>query len=159
MHEAALARYANVRKGWKDNIRQVTVPDALKNPTLRARLFIGSRLQRSRTASGAPSLNALLQEKKFEPHDFYTGVDTPEDAEPLRAAVDNAIKDIGALSDPLEPHAVRSRLAKLIEDTDLYATADRDQVARYAIRIWRAAGFSEDSGLFGVSDEKVLSLP
>lgn len=106
-----------------------------------------------------PSLNALLQEKKFETHDFYTGVDTPEDAEPLRTAVDDAIKDIGALSDPLEPTAVRNRLSKLIEDTDLYATEDRDQVARYAIRIWRAAGFTGDSGLFGVSDEKVLSLP
>src|SRR3954447_13519426 len=88
-----------------------------------------------------PALVSLLHEKKFEPHGDYTGADTPEDRQPLQAAVDNAIKDISVLPDPLNKEAVRSRLAKLIDDTDLYATEDRDEVGRYAIRIWRAAGF------------------
>jgi hypothetical protein len=106
-----------------------------------------------------PALTALLHEKKFEPHGFYTGADTPEDQQPLQTAVDGAITDIGSLPDPLNKDAVRTRLAKLIDDTDLYATEDRDEVGRYAIRIWRAAGFNEESRLFPVSDKKVLALP
>ena len=104
-----------------------------------------------------PALTALLNEKKFEPHGFYTGADTPEDQMPLQAAVDKAIEDIRALPEPLSKAAVRMRLEKLIAETDLYATEDRDEVGRYSIRIWRAAGFTEESGLFAVSDEQVLS--
>jgi len=106
-----------------------------------------------------PALMALLQEKKFEPHDFYTGADTPEDRKLLTAAVDDAIKDVSALPDPLDKDAVRSRLARLIDGTDLFATEDRDEVGRYAVRIWRAAGFTEESRLYAVSDEKVLAGP
>lgn len=106
-----------------------------------------------------PALTAILQEKKFEPHGNYTGADTPEDREPLQKAVDEAITDIGALPDPLDKGAVRTRLAKLIDDTDLYATEDRDEVGRYAVRIWRAAGFNEESRLYPVSDEKLLANP
>jgi hypothetical protein len=106
-----------------------------------------------------PVLASLLHEKKFEPHDDYTGADTPEDQQPLQAAVDNAITDISALPDPLSKQAVRSRLSKLIDETDLYATEDRDEVGRYAIRIWRAAGFREESHLFPVSDDRVLAYP
>jgi hypothetical protein len=106
-----------------------------------------------------PALSSLLHEKKFEPHGDYTGADTPEDQPPLQAAVDGAIKDISALPDPLDKEAVRSRLSKLMDDTDLYATEDRDEVGRYAIRIWRAAGFREESHLFPVSDERVLNYP
>ena len=104
-----------------------------------------------------PALASLLHEKKFEPHGDYTGADTPEDQRPLQSAVDDAIKDVSALPDPLNKEAVRNRLAKLIDDTDLYATEDRDEVSRYAIRIWRAAGFREESYLFPVSDERVLA--
>ena len=106
-----------------------------------------------------PALTSLLQEKKFEPHGFYTGADTPEDLEPLRTAVDGAIKDISALPEPLDKETVRARLGKLIDDTDLFATEDRDEVGRYAIRIWRAAGFKEESHLYPVPDERVLRLP
>ena len=106
-----------------------------------------------------PALASLLHEKKFEPHGDYTGADTPEDQQPLQAAVDNAIKDVSALPDPLNKGAVRGRLAKLIDDTDLYATEDRDEVGRYAIRIWRAAGFRDESHLFPVSDKRVLAYP
>jgi hypothetical protein len=86
-----------------------------------------------------PALTALLQEKKFEPHGLYTGADTPEDLKPLQSAVDGTIKDIRGLPEPLDKEAVRARLTKLIDDTDLFATEDRDEVGRYAIRIWRAA--------------------
>ena len=106
-----------------------------------------------------PGLSALLHEKKFEPREFYTGADTPEDLTPLTEAVNSAIKDVSALPDPLSKDAVRSRLAKLIDDTDSYATEDRDEVGRYAIRIWRTAGFKEESRLFPVSDDQVLAEP
>ena len=106
-----------------------------------------------------PALASLLHEKKFEPHGDYTGVDTPEDQPPIQAAVDDAIKDVSALPDPLDKRLVRSRLVQLIEDTDLYATEDRDEVGRYAIRIWRAAGFREESHLFPISDDRVLAYP
>ena len=106
-----------------------------------------------------PDLASLLHEKKFEPHGDYTGADTPEDQQPLQMAVDNAIKDVSALPDPLNAEAVRGRLAKLIDDTDLYATEDRDEVGRYAVRIWRAAGFRDESHLFQVTDERVLANP
>lgn len=104
-------------------------------------------------------LDALLQEEKFEPHGHYSGVDTPEDLEPLQAAVDEAIRDIAALPDPLDRDFVRARLAELVAETDIYATEDRDEADRYAIRIWRAAGFSEESELFPVSDDQVLGNP
>jgi len=106
-----------------------------------------------------PALASLLHEKKFEAHGDYTGADTPEDQQPLQAAVDDAISDVSALPDPLNREAVRTRLAKLIDDTDLSATEDRDEVGRYAIRIWRAAGFREESHLFPVSDDRVLAYP
>jgi hypothetical protein len=97
-----------------------------------------------------PALAAILRETKFIPHDDYTGADTPEDQKPLRTAVDDAIRDINALPDPLDAGEVRSRLGRLLSETDEYATEDRDEVGRYAVRIWRAAGFKEDSGLFPV---------
>lgn len=106
-----------------------------------------------------PALQELLTEKKFQPNEFYTGVDTPEDQRPLEQTINSAIKDVSALPEPLDKEAVLHRLSQLIDDTDLFATEDRDQVYRYAIRIWRAAGFKEQSGLFGVPDEKVLEQP
>jgi hypothetical protein len=106
-----------------------------------------------------PSLQALLLEKKFQPSALYTGVDTPEDQRPLESAVNDAVKDINALPEPLEKQAVLGRLSKLIDDTDSFATEDRDQVYRYAARIWQAAGFKEQSRLFAVPDEKVLQQP
>jgi hypothetical protein len=106
-----------------------------------------------------PALAALLREKKFEPHGYYTGPDTPEDQQPLREAVDRAIRDVSALPEPLNKDAVRHRLSTLIGDTDLYATEDRDEVGRYAIRIWRAAGYQEESRIFPVGDERVLANP
>jgi hypothetical protein len=93
-----------------------------------------------------PALEALLAEKKFQPTEFYTGVDTPEDQEPLENAVNSAVRDVAALAEPLDKDAVRRRLSKLVDSTDSFATEDRDQVYRYAIRIWRAAGFREETG-------------
>jgi len=104
-----------------------------------------------------PALAAILKETKFTAHGDYTGADTPEDRQPLQDAVDAAIKDIRTLPEPLDKDAVRSRLSALINQTDLYATEDRDEVGRYAVRIWRAAGFHEDSGLFPVGDERALA--
>ncbi|RST31582.1 hypothetical protein HMF7854_12610 [Sphingomonas ginkgonis] len=106
-----------------------------------------------------PALAAILRETKFTPHGDYTGADTPEDREPLQDAVDSAIRDIGRLPEPLTENAVRSRLSMLLDHTDLYATEDRDEVGRYAVRIWRAAGFKSESRLFPVGDERALAQP
>lgn len=106
-----------------------------------------------------PALQSILAEKKFQPDNFYTGVDTPEDWAPLQQAVDSAIGDIAALPEPLEEEAVRERLSELIDQTYWFATEDRDQVYRYAVRIWRAAGSKEESGLFALPDDQVLADP
>jgi hypothetical protein len=101
-------------------------------------------------------LENLRKERKFAPTEFYTGPDTPEDGPQLIALVNAAIDAVPAMPRPLAPDAVRQRLAKLIDDVDLFATEDRDQAYVYAIRIWRAAGFVEESRLFGVPDESIL---
>ncbi|GAA4028548.1 hypothetical protein GCM10022281_04400 [Sphingomonas rosea] len=107
-----------------------------------------------------PALSAILKETKFLPvGDDYTGADRPEDRRPLQDAVDSAIRDISGLPEPLDADAVRSRLSTLLQKTDLYATEDRDEVGRYVIRIWRAAGLKGDSGLFPVGDERALARP
>ncbi len=107
----------------------------------------------------SPQLESLRQEPKFEPEGYYAGPDTPEDGPLLIALVNDAIDDVAAIPEPRDPNKVRDRLAKLVRDVDLFATEDRDRSYRYAIRIWRAAGFSEESGLFPVPDDEVLAHP
>lgn len=123
-----------------------------------AALLLLSLLGISSGASGAlpsrPALTVILKEKKFLAHGNYTGADTLEDRQPLQKAVDDAIRDIGGMANPLQAALVRSRLEQLLADTDAFATEDRDEVGRYAIRIWRAAGFKGDSGLFPVGDDR-----
>lgn len=106
-----------------------------------------------------PALTAILHEAKFIPRGDYTGADTPEDQAPLRAAVDDTIHAVDSLPDPLDANEVRRLLGRLLEKTDAFATEDRDEVGRYAVRIWRAAGFKEDSGLFPVGDNRALAFP
>lgn len=60
------------------------------------------------------------------------------------------------MSDPLDKKVVLKRLSNLLNRTDMFATEDRDEVGRYAIRIWRALGFKEETRLFYMSDDKVL---
>lgn len=103
-----------------------------------------------------PALTALLKQPKFKPYGHYTGADTPEDRKPLQDAVDAAILDMRAMPEPLDQEAVRKRLSSLLGDVDMFATEDRDEVGRYAIRIWRALGFKEETRLFHMSDEGVL---
>ena len=87
-----------------------------------------------------PALIKLLQQPKFEPYGYYTGADTPEDRKPLEGAVNEAIEDIRLMPDPVDKEAVRKRLDLLLDQTGSFATEDRDEVGRYAIRIWRALG-------------------
>ena len=77
----------------------------------------------------------------------------------LIALMDAAIDDVTAMPMPLVARIVRCPLQKLIDDVDLFATEDREQAYTYAIRIWRAAGFAEDSRLFPVRDDRVLREP
>lgn len=103
-----------------------------------------------------PALIKLLQQPKFEPYGYYTGADTPEDRKPLQGAVDEAIEDIRLMPDPIDKEAVRKRLNRLLDQTGSFATEDRDEVGRYAIRIWRSLGFKDATQLFSMTDDEVL---
>ncbi len=110
-------------------------------------------------ATEMSQLQDLRKERKFAPTEMYTGPDTPEDGPQLIALVNAAIDDIISMPRPLVADIVRSRLQKLIDDVDLFATEDRDQTYVYATRIWRAAGFTEESRLFPVGDDRVVHRP
>jgi hypothetical protein len=124
-----------------------------------ALLAIALPLWTNLMASDMSQLESLRKERKFAPTELYTGPDTPEDGPQLIALVDAAIDDILAMPRPLVADIVRRRLAKLIDDVDLFATEDRDQTYTYTIRIWRATGFTEESKLLGVPDESALRSP
>ena len=109
--------------------------------------------------SREPDFDALRSERKFQPDHFYTGADTPEDEPKLIALVNDTIDDISGMARPLDAEAVRARLRMLGDDVDLFATEDRERTYHYMIRIWRAAGFDEESGLFGMPDDRVLWIP
>lgn len=118
--------------------------------------------QESNESTNMPNstlLENFRQEPKFEPDEFYTGPDAPEDAPALNALVNDTIDEISAMPQPLDRDGVRNRLKKLVNDVDLFATEDRDQTYRYAVRIWRAAGFTEESKLLGVPDDRILMVP
>lgn len=102
-------------------------------------------------------LDAILNEAKFLPHGDYAGADLPEDRAPLQAEVDNAVVAIQAMPRPLQEGAVRGRLAALLKNVEFFATEDREEAHRYAVRIWRASGFRQDSGLFPGGDDGALS--
>src|SRR5262245_47782072 len=106
-------------------------------------------------AAEMSQLQALRKERKFAPTEMYTGPDTPEDGPQRIALVNAAIDHVISMVRPLVADVVRSRLQKLIDDVDLFATEDRDQTYIYAVRIWRAPGFTEESKLFPVGDERV----
>jgi len=102
-------------------------------------------------------LQQLRSEPKFRATKFYVGPDTPADGRALTALVNRAIDDV--LSLPGDSTKIRARLRKLVADVDKFATEDREQAYRYVVRIWRAAGFTEPSNLFPVTDEKILQEP
>jgi hypothetical protein len=102
------------------------------------------------------ALTQLRNEPKFRATTWYTGPDTPEDGPVLILLVNRTIDDILALPSPYDAGRLRNRLKRLIADVDPFATEDRDQMYRYVVRIWRAAGFAEESKLFQVSDDRVL---
>lgn len=108
--------------------------------------------------AGEPSdeLTKLARLSKFQPTSCYAGVDVPEDLAPLTFAVNSAISDIANQPSPRDPSRVKPRLERLIQDVDPFATEDREEAYRYAIKIWQAAGMKGESGLFPVSDVKVL---
>jgi hypothetical protein len=107
-------------------------------------------------AGDTSRLESLRKERKFAPTGAYTGPDTPEDGAKLIRLVNAAIGDVMAMQRPLVADVIRGRLQKLIDAVDLFATEDRYQAYIYTIRIWRAAGFTEDSKLFPVGDKRVL---
>jgi hypothetical protein len=104
----------------------------------------------------ATVLEDLRNQPKFTPHALYTGPDSREDGRALTALVDGTIDDALSWPLPIDRERLRGRLRKLLEDVDLFATEDRDETDRYVIRIWRAAGFAEESGLFRGPDDDVL---
>jgi len=102
-------------------------------------------------------LEALLAAPKFVATGWYTGVDTPQDLEPLTAIVNDAISDVLGMPEPRDAGRVRDRLRRIGGDVAYFATEDREQAYRYAVQIWRAAGFTVESELFVGSDEKLLA--
>ena len=120
-------------------------------------VILGAACGRAVPPPSSPTLISLLAERKFEPHGCYTGADTPEDRPRLEAAVDDAIRDVGALPPPTDRRAVQARLARLIRDVDGFATEDRDEAYRYAVRIWRAVGLQGESHLLAAPDAQVLA--
>jgi hypothetical protein len=129
---------------------------------MRLSLLVFALLAACGSAAPPPSnpaaLRSLLAERKFEPGACYTGADRPEDRPALESAVDDAIRDVAAMPSPVDFRAVHDRLERLIRDVDGFATEDRDQAYRYAIRIWRAAGLQGETRLFAMSDARVLAL-
>jgi hypothetical protein len=110
-------------------------------------------------SGGSDNGRQIRQETKFIATDWYVGSDTPEDGRALTQLVNRAIDDVISLPPPYGSAQLRGRMQKLITDVDLFATEDREQVYRYVVRIWRAAGFAEESKLFAVSDDRVLRQP
>jgi hypothetical protein len=110
-------------------------------------------------ATEMSQLQELRKERKFVPAEMYTGPDTPEDGPQLIALVNGAIDDVISMPRPLVADHVRRRLQKLVDDVDMFATEDRDQTYIYIVRIWRVAGFTEESKLFPVGDDRVLRGP
>ena len=105
------------------------------------------------------ALRQLRSEPKFRVTKWYVGPDTPEDGRALIALVNRAIDDVLSSPSPSDATQLRNRLRRLIADVELFATEDRDQTYRYVVRIWRAAGFAEESQLFPVADDRVLREP
>lgn len=101
-------------------------------------------------------LAALLGAPKFEPDDYYTGVDAPEDKAPLTGIVNGAIRDLIGMPEPRPASRVRQRLALAVEAVDEFATEDREHAYVYLVLAWRAAGLTGESGLLPVPDDRVL---
>lgn len=104
-----------------------------------------------------PDLDALLLESKFMARDDYTGAATPEDRASLQRAVDDAIRDILDMPSPLDRESVRNRLIALSTETYFFETEDRDEVARYEVRIWRALGLNDGGDLYPEGDDFVMA--
>ena len=159
-----IAGLLTVRNGWKADLKRHSNEPNCRGVGRMKWVAVIFLLLASCSGAAIPplpnaALRALQLEKKFQPDSFYTGVDTPEDQQPLESAVEETIKDVSALPEPRDRAVVRERLSKLMKDTDLFATEDRDQVYRYIVRMWRACGFKEETHLFGVSDDRVLARP
>ncbi len=125
-----------------------------------AGLLVGSTMLASCAAKShepGNGLNELFQQSKFVATACYTGVDTPEDLRPLTAAVNATVDDVSKQPEPRDPVQVKHRLVQLVQEVDLFATEDRDEVYRYAIKIWRASGMRGESGLFPKKDAAVLA--
>lgn len=113
-------------------------------------------LKGSEMPTGSGDLTSLLAAPKFEPDAYYAGVDLPEDKVPLTTIVQDALRDLIAMSEPRDTVRVRQRLARAIEAVDEFATEDREQAYVYLVLAWREAGFTSESGLFAVPDASIL---
>jgi hypothetical protein len=69
----------------------------------------------------------LRNAPKFGAHELYTGPDTPQDGPALTALVNKTLDDVLSWPTPIDAARLRTRLEKLIEDVDDFATEDRDE--------------------------------
>ena len=79
-----------------------------------------------------------------------------DSAPPLATLANAAIDDVIAMPVPREKVVLQMRLQLLLEDTKVFSAAQRQKAAHYAVKIWRAAGFTEESGLLSASDQEIL---
>ena len=107
----------------------------------------------------SPQLESLRQEPKFGPEGYYLGAGAPGDRPALVAIVNEMIDDVAAMPEPRDPDEVRDRIRRLERDVWLFMTEDRERAYYYAVRLWRAAGFTEESELFTASDDEMLAHP
>ncbi len=82
-----------------------------------------------------------------------------DSAPPLATLVNAAIDDVIAMPVPREKVVLQMRLQILLEDTKAFAAAQRRKAAHYAVKIWRAAGFTDEPGLSSASDQESLERP
>lgn len=98
-------------------------------------------------------LVTLMDEKKFEPHDYaplgYTGAATLEEGDIARSAVNSVIKSIIARENgPITARTVSSLIGQGMKRVSQLETEDRERTAGYMIEIWYLLGFKGPIGRF-----------
>jgi hypothetical protein len=88
-----------------------------------------------------------------------TGSSKTDEAGQVATLIDETIDDVIAMPAPRDKIVLQMRLRILLDETRLLPSERRQQVAKYAVRIWRAAGFTENSSLLSVPDQQVLDRP
>ncbi len=105
------------------------------------------------------ALESLRIGLKADEAEFPSDSSSTGNAQQLATFIDAAIDDVIAMPVPRDKIVLQMRLQILLDDTKIFAVAQRQQAAHYAVKIWRAAGFTDELGLLSVSDQEMLERP